>query len=328
MGNLKKLISILLAVLFSVTLLAGCTGKPANSGQAGGDQNKDGKKKTIGVLMADFSDQFQVYVMDGMKEAASKLQNIDVVYMDAKYDPQKQMSQAENLIAQKVDAIVLFVVDREAGKSMIEEINKAGIPIIAVNRKLPDESKGVAYVGSDDINAGEIQAEQMAKLLNGKGNIAVLDGTYGHEPQIRRGQGYENILKKYPDMKIVVKNTGDWYRDKAMKLVENWIQSKIKIDGILANNDEMALGAIKALEDAGLLGKVVVSGIDATPEALEYVKAGKENYTVFQDAKGQGRKSIEVAAKVVNGEKVDKEYIIPFELVTKDKVEEYAKRYK
>lgn len=322
----RRLLPKILILLLIISMIAGCgnTNSSQNQGSSQGEQ----KQKVIGVLLCDFSDQFQVYMKKGMEEAAAKLgDEFKVIFYDAKYDANEQMRQAENLITQKVDAIVLMAVDREAAKPMVQAIHDAGIPLISVNRMLANQDLAVSYVGSDDVQAGEIQAKAMAEALGGKGNIVVLHGSYGHEPEIRRQQGYVNILKDFPNIKIVAENTGDWYRDKGMKVMENWLRSGLQIDAVLAHNDEMAIGAALAIEDAGLTGKIKVAGIDATPEAIDFVKKGKLTFTVFQDAKGQGRTAIEVAAKVARGEKVEKEYIIPFELVTPDKADEYLKRY-
>lgn len=320
---MKKIFAVLLVSILTISLLAGCSTETAQNTE--GEENA---KKVIGVLLCDFSDQFQVYMKEGMEEAASKLgDGYEVVIVDGKYDANTQMGQMENFIAQGVDAVVVMAVDREAAKPMIKAAHDAGIPIVSVNRMLANQELAESYVGSDDVNAGEIQMTAMAEALGGKGNIVILHGSYGHEPEIRRQQGYMNILKNYPDIKIVAEDTADWYRDKGMQVMENWIQSGLEINGVAAHNDEMAIGALLALEDAGLLEEVVVSGIDATPEAVEFVKNGKMEFTVFQDAKGQGRTSIEIAAKVAAGEKVDKEYMIPFELVTPEKADEYLKKY-
>lgn len=317
----------MLVLAMGISLLAGCS-QPASE-EGGEEEPASVDKKVIGVLLCDFSDQFQVYMKEGMEEAAANLgDDFEVVFYDAKYDASTQLKQAENLITQNVDAIVLMAVDREAAKPMVESIHDAGIPIVSVNRTLANQELAASYVGSDDVQAGEIQMKAIAEKLGGKGNIVCIHGTYGHTPEIRRQQGYENILKDYPDMKIVAEDTGEWYRDKAMALMENWIASDMEIDAVAAHNDEMAIGAALALEDAGLNDEVVVAGIDATPEAVEFLKTDVLDFTVFQDAKGQGRTSVEVAAKLANGEEVEKEYIIPFELVTKDKADEYLERYK
>lgn len=343
--KIRGILAVLVVLLLTVSLFAGCgsqtdteqqtseeKGEATTNNQSDEEQasQETGEKKLIGALICDFSDQFQVYMLDGMKEAAAKYegQNIEFQYLDAKYDANTQMSQMENLIAQNADAIVVMPVDAKAAVPMVEQAVEAEIPVISVNRKLENQDVAVSYAGSDSVESGEILMQHMAELMGGKGNIAVLEGQQGHEPQILRQQGIMNILENYPDIKIVADQSADWYRDKAMAVAENWFQSDLEIDAIVAHNDEMAIGALKAAEDAGIADNLLIAGIDATPEALEFVKEGKLAFTVFQDAKGQGRAAIDVAVKVVKGESVEKEYMIPYELVTKDKVEEYAERYK
>lgn len=286
------------------------------------------QKKKIGVLICDFSDQFQVYMMEGMRSAELKYKDqFDFIYQDAKYDANTQMAQMENLIVQGVNAVIVMPVDAKASVPMIEKAYNAKIPIISVNRKLENQELAVTYVGSDSVESGEILMSHMAKLLNGKGNIVILQGTMGHEPQILRQQGIMNILKKYPDIKVLATQSADWYRDKAMAVMENWLQSNMKIDAVVAHNDEMAIGALKAAIDAGVANKMLIAGIDATPEALQFVEAGQLAFSVFQDAKGQGAGAIEAAVKVVNGEKVPKEIIIPYELVVREDVSKYRQKY-
>ena len=306
-----------LILVCALPLVAGCGSSDSNS-QA---------TRVIGVLLADSSDQFQVYLMEGMKESASKEPDVDVVFMDGKYDAGRQLQQAENLIVQNVSVIVLMAVDSEAAQPILTAAEDAAIPVILVNRKLPNQDYAISYVGSEDVVAGELEMSAVAESLNGKGRIVILEGTYGHEPQIRRRQGYDNIIAKNPEIEIVATQTGKWYRNEAMAVMENWLQADSELDAVVAQNDEMALGALKAIEDAGRLGEMVIAGIDATPEALKYVKDGKLNITVFQDAKQQGRTSIEVAVKVAQGQEVEKEILIPFELVTQNKADEYEQRY-
>ncbi|VBB05764.1 Hypothetical protein LUCI_0975 [Lucifera butyrica] len=320
---MKRVLALLFVLVFTVSLISGC-------GSSNSQTGTEKPKKVIGVLLENFSDQWQTYLKDSMAKTAEKLKgdNIEVVFLDGRRDAANQMSQMEQLISRKVDAIVLMPVDNTAAKPMVKEAIKAKIPLISVNRILPNQELVASYVGSDDVFAGQLEAQEMATELSGKGNIIIIEGGYGSLPQIQRKQGYDNILKKYPDIKVIATQTGEWTREKAMKITEDLIQSGMQFDGILAENDEMALGAIKALQDAGRLGKVIVGGIDATPEALKYVKEGELNFTVYQNATAQGSTAIEVAAKLVAGQTVDKKVIIPFELVTKDKVDDYIAKYK
>ena len=218
--------------------------------------------------------------------------------------------------------------DSVAGGPILTSAKDAGIPVILVNRRLPNQDQAATYVGSEDIIAGEIEMTAVAEALGGNGKIAILEGADGHEPQIRRKTGYDNVLADHPEIEVIATNTGKWYRGEAMAVVENWIQAKLEMDAVVAQNDEMALGALKAIEDAGQLGKVVLAGIDATPEALKYVREGKLNLTVFQDAKGQGRTALRVAKEAAWGKEIESEYIIPFELVTPEQADDYESRYR
>jgi len=145
----------------------------------------------------------------------------------------------------------------------------------------------------------------------------------GHDAQIGRYQGLQNVLANYPDMQIIAEETGNWSREEGMSLMENWLSSGKQIDGVVAQNDAMALGAVMAIEAAGLTGKIQVFGIDATQEALDAVEAGTMSGTVFQDAKGQGEKSVEVAIMAASGENIEKNYYIPYVQVLKADVPKY-----
>jgi inositol transport system substrate-binding protein len=324
--SMKKVLLWVMTLVMSVGLLAGC-GKSADT--ATQQEAAPAKKKVVGVMIGDFSAQFHAYIMDGMKKEAEKYPDIEFVYVDGKFDPGVQMGQAENFIAQKVDAIVFIPGDAEASKPAVDKIVEAKIPLINVNTMVGNIEKVTTYVGSETVESGEMLMEAMAKAMGGKGAILELEGQYGHEPQIERHNGIENILKKYPDIKVLAKDTGKWSRDEGMKKMENWLQSdlKDKVTAVVAHNDEMAIGAMKAIEAAGLLDKVVIGGIDATPEMLNFLKEGKVEVTVFQDAFGQGAKGIECAVKAIKGETLEKEYMIPYIPVDPKDADKYLKMY-
>ncbi|OIQ11003.1 sugar ABC transporter substrate-binding protein [Neomoorella thermoacetica] len=288
------------------------------------------KKKVVGVMIADISAQFQAHMADAMKAEAKKYENeIEFVFVDGKFDSNIQLAQAENFISQKVDAIIFIPSDKEGSKPIVDRIVQAGIPLIGVNTKVAEMEKLTTYVGSDTVKSGEILMQAIADMLGGKGNIVEIQGWYGHEPQIERHKGIQNVLSKYPNIKVLAENTGKWTRAEGMAVMENWLKSdlKDKINAVVAHNDEMAIGALKAIEDAGMLDKIIVGGIDAEPEALNLLKQGKLKVTVFQDAIGQGKAAIECAVKAVKGEKLEKEYMIPYELVKQQYADQYLARY-
>lgn len=319
MKKSTKLLALL--SLTGTMLLSACSSEENASTEAGSEE------KVIGVSMANFSDQYVTYMMDAMEAEEKKHPEYEFVYVDAQEDSSTQMSQIENFISQGVDSIIFTPVDTVAADQIVDTINEADIPSIVLLKTFEGVEKATAYVGSESIEAGKIQMEEAAKQLGGKGNIALLMGPLGHEAQIKRTEGNEEIISSQPDMKVVLEGAADYDRAKGMTLMENWLQSGKKIDAVIANNDEMAIGAIMAIEAAGKLDDILVAGIDATPPALEYVESGKMELTVFQDAIGQGTSAVQAAVKAANGEKIEKNIYIPFELVTKENAAEYAKKW-
>jgi inositol transport system substrate-binding protein len=170
-----------------------------------------------------------------------------------------------------------------------------------------------------------MQMEFVAEALNGVGNIAILEGMSGQNSAVKRTEGNTVTAEKYEGIKIIRQDTGKWDRAKGMEIAENWLQSGDQIDAILANNDEMAIGAIRALEAAGKTADVIVAGVDGTIDALQYVKEGTLAMTVFQSPFGQGGVGVESAIKLINGESISGYIDVPFEKVTPENVDEYIK---
>ncbi|MER2106775.1 MAG: sugar ABC transporter substrate-binding protein [Solibacillus sp.] len=329
----KKWLSLLCGIVLSAVFLAACnSSESGSSGTAGdsGSSSNDGDKIVIGAAMPVFDDKFLSYLYEGINQYADSLGNVSVNMVDAKNDSGKQISQVETFVAQGVDAIIINPVDTNSIGAMVASANDANIPVVVVNRMPLEEDmeKIYAYVGSESLEAGAIQMEEVAKLIGNKGNVGIINGTLGQEAVIKRTQGNKDVIAKYPDIKIAREATADWQRSQGITLMENWIQTGEKFDAIVSNNDEMAIGAIMALEQANMLDQVVVAGIDGTLDALEYIKDGKLSVSAFQDAYGQGKGAIEAAIAAVNGEATTEKFInIPFELVTKDNVDEYIKKW-
>ncbi|MFT3749592.1 MAG: sugar ABC transporter substrate-binding protein [Agriterribacter sp.] len=309
---------VFLAAILTVSIFTACN-------QQGNKKNNGEKSLTIGASMLSLQSEFVVNVKDAMEEAA-KEKNVNLIVNDAQRTAEKQVQQIETFIAQKVDAIILNPCEVEASSPAVEKAKAAGIPVINVNSETTAKPDG--FSGSRDEESGEIAMEQIAKLLDGKGNIVIMDGYMGQAAQIKRAIGAKNILNKYPGIKVLAEQTAEWDRAKGMSLMENWIQSYgDKINAVFAHNDEMGMGALQALEQAKLKDKVVVVSIDAIADALQAVKDGRLNATVFQDAKGQGAGAIDLAVKLAKKEPVEqKEIFIPFQLVTKENVDGFMGR--
>jgi len=278
------------------------------------------KDVKIGVSFQNMQNEFIIYMSDALRAKAKTL-GVALVESDGQGKAENQVSAVENFIAQKVDAIVLNPYDKEGCAPAVEKAVAANIPIVVVNAQVVNLDKANAYVGSDDIDAGKIEMQHIADLIKGKGNVAIIHGPNGNSAEVQRTQGNMEILKKYPEIKVVFEQTANWDRAQALSLMENWLQTGKQIDAVVAQNDEMALGASRAIQAAKK--NIPVIGIDAIPDALKGVKDGKLVATVFQDARGQGAGAIEVAAKLARGESVPKTTFIPFQLVTKDNLAQF-----
>ena len=281
---------------------------------------------TIGVTMDKFDDNFLTSVRNAITDEA-KAKGVSVQIEDANDDTGKQISQIQNFIAQKVDAIIVNPVDTSATPKMTQLAVAAKIPLVYVNRKPEDKElpTGVAFVGSNEKVSGTLEAEELMKCLNGKGNIVVMEGQLSNNAALDRTADVEAVVAKNPGIKIVEKQTAEWDRNKAIDLMNNWITTGDKINGVASNNDEMAIGAILALKQAGVDPKTMcIGGIDATADGLGAVQSGDLYVTVFQNSKGQGKGAVDTALALIKGDKVPSFVDVPFEKVTKDNYKNYA----
>ena len=284
-------------------------------------------KLKMGVTIEDFNDVFMRYALDQLTAEAKK-SNVDIVAADGKRDPNEQIKQIENFITQGVDAILIHVVDQTIAPTITKECLAANIPLVYFNRK-PDDAalsagKAVA-VASPELVAGNLEGEYVAKKLGGKGNVAILMGTMGSAPQIGRTKGSKDVIAKYPGMKVVREQTANFQRPDAVTVVENWLASGEKIDAIIANNDEMAIGAVLVLEEKKMKDKVLVTGVDATSDALKFIMDKRLDMTVFQNGGAQGRGAVQTALKLINKQSVPVFTAIPFEPVSFDNYKKYVK---
>jgi len=186
------------------------------------------------------------------------------------------------------------------------------------------------YCGSNSIDAGIMNMEELGKCMGGKGNIVILMGELSNEAAIGRTAGIKKVVKeKFPDIKIVREESGNWKREQGKTIMENWLASGQEIDGVASNNDEMALGALQAIKAAGKLGKICVGGTDASHDALESMAKGELNNTVFQDPVAQGQESVNaaylLAKKEPNPKVADDKIWIPYQPVTKENFKSFMK---
>ena len=283
----------------------------------------------IGVSMSQFDDTYLTYLRESMNDKAKTYpEGVKLQFEDARADVVKQLSQVENFISQKVDAIIVNPVDTASTDRITKAAVAAGIPLIYVNRR-PDNTdlpQGVATVASDDLEAGRMQMQYLADKMGGKGNIVILLGDLANNSTTNRTKGVKEVLTKYPDIKIAQEQTGAWLRDKAMTLTNDWITQGQAFDAVVSNNDEMAIGAAMALKQAGVAqGKVLIAGVDGTEDGVRAVEKGNLTLSVFQDATGQANGSVETALKMIKKEPYEQAVWVPFQRITLDNVNQYKK---
>lgn len=275
----------------------------------------------IGVSIAQVDDVFLAQMRDYMAAHAKELPGVTLQFEDAQGDVVRQLNQVQNFTAQGMDAIIVNAVDTAATAKMTVNAQQAKIPLVYVNRRpeFKEVPAGVAYVGSDEIKAGEIQMRYLAEQMGGKGNLAIMLGLLSNNATHNRTQGVKNVLKDYPGIKIVEEQSAEWQRSKAIDLMNNWIVSGTKIDAVAANADEMAIGAAMAISQAGMQpGKdILVAGSDGGAAGLDAVKKGLLLVTAYQDNKGQAVGSVDLAVKMVKKQPYDAELTIPYQEITK-----------
>jgi len=288
------------------------------------------KKVKIGVAMALFDDVWLTYVRDAITKWGTQHQDVELTIVDGNNDTNKQVGQVENFLASKMDGVVILPVDTAATGPMTKECVAAGIPLVYINRKPENLPKGVLYCGSRSIDAGVMNMEELGQAMGGKGNLVILMGELSNEAAIGRTEGIKKICKeKFPGIKVIREQTGNWKREQGKTIMENWLASGDVINGVASNNDEMALGALMAIKDAGKLGKIPVGGTDGSGDALASMAKGELNNTVFQDPVGQGYEAVNACYMMIKKQanpKVQNDIIwIPYQKITKANYKTFIK---
>lgn len=336
---MKRWFTLILSVLLMVSMV-GCSKETADKDVTGDTQKGDeaaateapskddgDKSYKIAMIYQDLSTEFNLYFQDTLKAKSEEL-GVELVEFDGQGDIAKQLDQCENAIEMGVDALMFIPVDKSGAAPIIDNCNASGIPVIGCNNVTDNIDDATAYVGANDIEAGVMEMEFMAEKLGGKGNICIVHGPFGHSAEVARNEGIMQVLEKYPDIKILYEDTANWDRTQAMDLMENWIQKEgNNINAVVCHSDDMGMGVVQAIQGAGLDGQIQVIGVDAIFDALNAVKSGEMAATVFQDVDGQAAGAITVAMQILKGESFEKTTYVPFQLVTKDNVDQYLKRF-
>ncbi len=279
--------------------------------------SSEAKSQKIGLSLSTLNNPFFVQIRAGAQAEAKRL-GVDLTVTDAQNDASQQANQLQNFTSEGLGTIIVNPVDSDAVTPAAKAVNKSDIPLVAVDRSV-NNADTAALVASDNVTGGKLAARSLAEKLGGKGTIVVLQGQAGTSASRERGSGFTEGLKAYPGIKVVAKQPADWDRTKGLDVMTNLLQANPDIDGVFAENDEMALGAIKALGSKA--GKSVqVVGFDGTADGLTAVKAGTLYASVAQQPTELGKIAVRNAVKVAEGGKVAKSVMVPVKVVTKENV--------
>ncbi len=296
---MKKLVA--LVVVMSFMLVAGFAG------------NVEAQNYEIGLAVSTLDNPFFVDLADGAEEAAEEL-GVNLTVVDAGDDAATQMSSVEDLVIQGMDLIAINPVDGDAIVPAIEEADMMGIPIITVDRGAATDV--AVHIASDNVEGGRMAAEYMAEMLNNQGRVIELEGIPGTSAARERGEGFNEVMDEIEGIEIIARQPADFNRAQGMSVMEDLLEAHENIDAVFAHNDEMALGAIEAIDAAGLSDEIMVVGFDAVADALTAIEEGTLAATIAQQPKEMGRLAVEMAVQLLDGEEVDEFVPVPLELIT------------
>lgn len=297
---MKKFLSIMMIVIMTSLSLVGC-------------KASDSDVKKIGLIVSTLNNPFFVDLRDGVIKKAKEL-GYEVVVLDSQNDPAKEVSNMEDITVKNVDIVLLNPVDSDSAVASVMIANNSQLPVVTVDRAA-NGGDVVSHIASDNVAGGDMAAKYLIEQLGGEGNIVELEGIAGSSATRDRGKGFDDGIKG-SNFNLVAKQSADFDRTKGLSVMENIIQSKSDIKAVFAQNDEMALGAQKALESAGMKDVLVV-GFDATDDAVDAVKKGTMAATVAQQPILVGEVAVESVHKFLSGEKINKDIPVELKLITK-----------
>jgi ribose transport system substrate-binding protein len=287
--------------------------------------NTSNNQPTIALVLKTLNNPFFIDMQKGAQDAARNLGvNLTVQAAEREVDVEKQMQIIENLIQSKVAALCITPSGSKEVVPAVVKANKAGIPVLIVDTRVNQDAleeaggKIAGFIGSDNLEGGRVAGEFVAKRLEGKGKVAILEGIPGHETGDSRLKGFREVIAKYPGIEIVSSQTANWERDQGYNVFQNMLQAHPDIQALFACSDLMALGAVEAIAAAGRTNKIIVVGFDAFSEAREAVNKGTMNATVAQSPYEMGKTAVENAWKVLKGEKIEEAVSLKVQLITKE----------
>ncbi|MGE5554359.1 MAG: sugar ABC transporter substrate-binding protein [Betaproteobacteria bacterium] len=285
------------------------------------------KTYRVALIVKNLVNPFWNYMKQGAEEKAKEL-GIEVVTLaPTKPDNlEEQIRIVEDCVQKRLDAIVLVPVDSKGIIPAIQTANRAGIPVITANTRAFG-GEVVSFVGVENYDAAYRVGKFALQKAGGKGKVIILEGVPGAQTAIDRKAGFDAVLKEFPEVKVLTSQPAKFLRAEAMLVMENLLQRYPDVTMVLAANDEMALGAIEAVDAAGKLGKIMVAGFDGNKDAMQSISQGRLAVTFYQDPQAQAAMAVEAAINYLKGKKVPDRIVVPGALVDRSNVAKYLKMY-
>lgn len=300
-----KIFSLVLTGALAFATLTGC-GSTGNQ-----SSNQGGSKKKIGMVISTLDNPFFVSMKEGATKKAKEM-GYDLVVENSQNDPTKERSNVDDLIQQGVSAIIINPTDSDSVGNSIKSANDKKIPVLTVDRQA-NKGTVACHIASDNVKGGKMAAEFILQKIGNKGNIVEIQGTPGSSSARDRGKGFHEGVDGKAGVKVVASQAADFDRQKGLNVMQNIMQATPQFNAVFAQNDEMALGAAKALKGKN----VIIVGFDGTDDAKKAVQSGEMTATVAQQPDLMGSLAIENAIKITKGQSVAKQIPVDLKLITK-----------
>ena len=306
---MKKLVLSFVLLAALVFNLTACQSQPAATEEPAAEEAAGAAK--IGLVVSTLNNPFFVSLKEGAEQKAKDM-GMELVVLDSQNDPAQELANVEDLLTQGVSLILINPTDSDAVGNAIIAANNKNVPVVTLDRGA-NQGEVVSHIASDNVAGGVMAGEHIVSLLGGKGKVVELEGIAGTSAARDRGQGFNDAIAD-TEIEVVAKQVADFDRTQGLTVMENILQAQPEIDAVFAHNDEMALGAQKAIEASGR--EIIIVGFDATDDAVAAVKEGKMSATVAQQPSLIGELGVETAKKILDGESVEDFVPVDLQLVT------------
>ncbi len=304
-------------------VLSGC-GSSSDSESSGSSGSDEDSSNYIAVIIPSPDNPFFKAEGDAAKAKAEEL-GYEATVSSHDDDPNKQSELIDAAISRNAAAIILDNAGADASIGPVQKAKDAGIPVFLIDREINETGVATAQIVSNNAQGAQLAAQAFVEAMDSKGNYVELTGKESDTNAGVRSDGYNAVISQYPDMKLVQQETANWDQQEAFTKMETILQRNSDIQGVIAGNDTMALGAVAAIK-AAKLKDVVVVGFDGSPDAIEAIKAGDMYATALQPAALAAEMAVEQADKMIKtGETgVDEKQSIDCELITAENADQYG----